>query len=48
VKFGRPRKLSPQQRELALQLLEQGGKSVQEIGNTFGVERTTIYRLQPA
>ncbi len=45
VMFGRPRKLSPEQRALALQLIEQG-KSVQEIARTFQVDRTTIYRLQ--
>ena len=38
---------SLEQSELALQLIEQG-KSVQEIAKTFGVERTTIYRLQAA
>jgi len=47
VKFGRPKKLSLEQRELALQLIEQG-RSVQEVAKTFGVERTTIYRLQAA
>ena len=47
IKFGRPRKLSPEQIELALQLIEQS-RSVQEVAKTFGVERTTIYRLQAA
>ncbi len=45
VTFGRPRKMSPEQRELALRLIGEG-KSVQEIARTFQVDRTTIYRLQ--
>jgi len=45
VKFGRPRKLSPDQRKLALRLIEEG-KSIREIAKTFGVDRSTIYRLR--
>ena len=44
VRFGRPKKLSPEQKELILQLREEG-KSVQELANTFNVDRSTIYRL---
>ncbi len=47
VMFGRPRKLSPEQSELALRLIGEV-KSVQEIDRTFQVNRTTIYRLQAA
>jgi DNA invertase Pin-like site-specific DNA recombinase len=44
VRFGRPRKLNPEQVELASQLLTQG-KSVREIARTFDVHEATIYRL---
>ena len=44
VRFGRPKKLSSEQRELILKLREEG-KSVQELAKTFKVDRTTIYRL---
>ena len=44
VKFGRPKKLSQKQKELILQLREEG-KSVQELAKTFNVDRSTIYRL---
>ena len=44
VRFGRPKKLSSQQKELILQLREEG-KSVQELAKTFNVDRSTIYRL---
>lgn len=47
VKFGRPRKLSSEQKNLALRLVNEG-KSVQEIATTFNVNRSTIYRLQAA
>lgn len=47
VKFGRPRKLSTEQRKLALRLVEEG-QSVREIAKTFDVDRSTIYRLQVA
>ena len=45
VKFGRPQKLSSEQRKLILRLVEEG-KSVKEIAKTFNVNRSTIYRLQ--
>jgi len=44
VRFGRPKKLSSEQKELILRLREEG-KSVQELARTFGVNRSTIYRL---
>lgn len=45
VKFGRPNKLSPEQRELILKLREEG-TSVSELARTFEVNRSTIYRLE--
>lgn len=47
VKFGRPPKLSKEQKALVLKLINEG-KSVSEIAKTFNVDRTTIYRLQAA
>ena len=44
VKFVRPKKLSPEQKELILKLREEG-KSATELGKTFNVDRFTIYRL---
>ena len=44
VRFGRPRKLSPEQKELILKLREEG-KSATELAKTFNVDRSTIYRL---
>ena len=44
VKFGRPKKLSPEQKELILKLREEG-KSATELAKTFNVDRSTIYRL---
>lgn len=44
VRFGRPRKLNPQQAKLAKRLLDEG-KLVSEIAETFGVHVATIYRL---
>ena len=44
VRFGRPNKLTPEQKSLALELI-QNNKSVSEIARTFGVNRSTIYRL---
>jgi len=43
VAFGRPRKLTVGQREIAAKLLTEG-KSVKEVARTFGVHVTTIYR----
>jgi DNA invertase Pin-like site-specific DNA recombinase len=47
VRFGRPRKLNPQQVELARRLLGEG-KLVADIAETFGVHVATIYRLASA
>jgi DNA invertase Pin-like site-specific DNA recombinase len=47
VRFGRPRKLNPQQAKLAKRLLDEG-KLVSEIAETFGVHVATIYRLEAA
>ena len=44
VRFGCPRKLSPEQKELILKLREEG-KSATELAKTFNVDRSTIYRL---
>jgi DNA invertase Pin-like site-specific DNA recombinase len=44
VRFGRPKKLNPKQRSLALRLLREG-KSVSEVAQTFKVHSVTIYRL---
>ena len=44
VRFGRPRKLNPDQAELVKRLLDEG-KMVSEIAQTFGVHVATIYRL---
>ena len=47
VKFGRPERLSLEQKELAYRLMEEG-KSVRQVATTFGVHVATIYRLQPS
>ncbi len=44
VQFGRPRKLNPDQRRLASELLDHG-KAVRDIARTFNVHEATIYRL---
>ena len=44
VLFGRPPKLTPDQRELARRLGSEG-KSVREIASVFNVHAATIYRL---
>ena len=44
VRFGRPRKLSADQVEVASQLLAEG-KAVRDIARTFKVHEATIYRL---
>lgn len=46
VRFGRPQRLSGDQKDLAYRLLEEG-KSVRQVATTFGVHVATIYRLQP-
>lgn len=45
VRFGRPVKLNSDQRQVAMQLLEEG-KSPKQVANTFGVHPATIYRLK--
>ena len=44
VRFGRPRKLNPDQVRLVWQLLA-NGTAVREIARTFNVHEATIYRL---
>jgi DNA-binding NarL/FixJ family response regulator len=44
VRFGRPRKLTWDQSELARRLISEG-KSVREIAAVFNVHSATIYRL---
>ena len=44
VKFGRPFKLSPEQKSLVLDLIAQG-RSVKDIAKMFKVDRSTIYRI---
>jgi DNA invertase Pin-like site-specific DNA recombinase len=44
VRFGRPRKLNPEQTQLASELLAKG-KAVRDIARTFDVHEATIYRL---
>lgn len=43
VRFGRPRKLNPEQAKLMQRLIEEG-KAVREIAETFNVHVATIYR----
>ena len=47
VRFGRPRKLTPEQENLARRLVSEG-KSVREIATVFKVHAATIYRLAPS
>jgi DNA invertase Pin-like site-specific DNA recombinase len=44
VRFGRPKKMHVEQRDLAVRLRAEG-KSVKEVANIFGVHVSTIYRL---
>jgi DNA invertase Pin-like site-specific DNA recombinase len=44
VRFGRPRKLNPDQAQVASQLLS-AGKAVRDLARTFKVHEATIYRL---
>ena len=44
VRFGRPRKLNPEQAKLARRLVAEG-RPISEIAETFNVHVTTIYRL---
>jgi DNA invertase Pin-like site-specific DNA recombinase len=45
VLFGRPRKMRPDQQQLAQELLKQG-RSISEVARTFNVHPATIYRLR--
>lgn len=47
VRFGRPARLSGEQVALAKRLLDEG-QSAKEVANTFGVNRSTIYRATAA
>lgn len=47
VRFGRPRKLTPHQRQEALARLS-NGETQADIARSFNVDATTIGRLQPA
>ena len=47
VRFGRPRKLNPDQAKVASQLLSEG-RAVRDIARTFNVHEATIYRLAPS
>lgn len=48
VRFGRPKKMNEEQRELAKRLLKEG-KSVREVARTFSIHPATLYRMtQPS
>ena len=44
VRFGRPKKLNADQRDLAQRLLKEG-KSVREVARSFSVHPATLYRI---
>jgi DNA invertase Pin-like site-specific DNA recombinase len=44
VRFGRPRRLTTDQAQVAVQLLAEG-KAVRDVARTFNVHEATIYRL---
>jgi hypothetical protein len=44
VKFGRPRKMTPHQRQEALQRLH-AGETMADVARTYNVDATTIGRL---
>ena len=44
VRFGRPRKLNPDQAQLASRLVAEG-KAIRDVARTFNVHEATIYRL---
>jgi DNA invertase Pin-like site-specific DNA recombinase len=46
VRFGRPKKLTAHQRHEAIERLN-AGEAVADIARTFGIDRATVYRLQP-
>lgn len=43
VKFGRPSKITPEQKKLAKRLLREG-QSIRQVADLFGVHFTTLYR----
>jgi DNA invertase Pin-like site-specific DNA recombinase len=45
VKFGRPFRLTPHQQNEALARMR-AGDAIADVAATFGVERTTLYRLR--
>jgi DNA invertase Pin-like site-specific DNA recombinase len=45
VLFGRPKKMRPDQQQLAQDLLKQG-RSISEVARTFNVHPATIYRIR--
>jgi DNA invertase Pin-like site-specific DNA recombinase len=45
VLFGRPKKMRPDQQQLAHELLKQG-RSISEVARTFNVHPATIYRIR--
>jgi DNA invertase Pin-like site-specific DNA recombinase len=45
VLFGRPKKMRPDQQQLAQELLRQG-RSISEVARTFNVHPATIYRIR--
>ncbi len=47
VRFGRPKKINADQKDLAARLRAEG-KSAKEVAKTFGVHVSTIYRLYEA
>jgi DNA invertase Pin-like site-specific DNA recombinase len=47
VRFGRPRKLNPDQLQVASRLVAEG-KAVRDVARTFNVHEATIYRLAAA
>lgn len=44
VKFGRPSKITPEQKKLAQRLLREG-QSIRQVAALFGVHFTTLYRV---
>jgi DNA invertase Pin-like site-specific DNA recombinase len=44
VRFGRPKKMNTEQRDLAQRLLKEG-KSVRDVASTFSVHPATLYRI---
>ena len=46
VRFGRPRKLSPHQRREAIERINTG-EPIADLARTFGINRSTLYRLTP-